>query len=78
VYGIEYRTMSNAWTRQVGTSERVGMYAQALGSFLCRSKADIKRVWAEVPWQDVKRAIENEDVALASSLVGYTNGLGLS
>jgi hypothetical protein len=76
-YGIEYRTLSNAWTGSVAVSEQVGSYASYLGYFLCRSKADIKRVWSEVPWQDVKRAIETEDVALAASLASFTTGLGI-
>jgi len=77
-YGIEYRTMSNAWTAQAGIAEQVGMYAQSLGYFLCRSKAEVKRAWSEIPWQDVKRAIENEDKDLATSLISYTNSLGMS
>lgn len=77
-YGIEYRTLSNMWTAQQGTAETVGQYASYLGQFLCRSKADIKRAWSEIPWQDVKRAIETEDLALAQSLTAYTNNIGVS
>jgi hypothetical protein len=76
-YGIEYRTMSNLWTATPNASEHVGSYAMYLGQFLQRSKADIRRAWSEIPWQDVKRAIETEDLNLASALHSHTSSLGL-
>jgi hypothetical protein len=76
-YGIEYRTLSNTWTYSADRAETVGYYAMSLGSFLMRKESEIKRVWSEVPWMDVKRAIEGEDVGLASTLRSYCQGLGL-
>lgn len=76
-YGIEYRTLSTAWTATVGAAEQIGCYAMYLGQFLQRSKADIRRAWSEIPWQDVKRAIENEDLALAGALQSHATNVGL-
>lgn len=77
-YGIEYRTLSNGWTTDGSVAEMVGHQASMLGHFLTRPAADIKRAWSEVPWQDVKRAIETEDMALAGSVSNYCSSIGLS
>lgn len=76
-YGIEYRTLSNRWTYSVGVSETVGYYAQALGNFLRRPEAEVKRAWAEIPWLDVRRAINEELPELSSSILNYCRNLGL-
>lgn len=72
-YGIEYRTLSNLWTSDENYTETIGHYALALCRFLCSPEATIKKAWAEIPWQDVKRAIANEDVVLASTLRNYVS-----
>lgn len=76
-YGIEYRTMSNIWTYDVGTAENIGNSAMLLGIFLRNKEAVIRKAWAEIPWQDVKRSIDTEDAALATTLIRYCNSLGL-
>lgn len=76
-YGIEYRTLSNVWTYEMHTAETVGYYALALGNFLARKEPEIKRLWSEIPWMDVKRAIESENRDLASNLTAYVQGLGM-
>ena len=76
-YGIEYRTLSNRWTYTLHDCGLMAMHASAFGQFLTRPEADVRRAWSEIPWQDVKRAVEQEDVALASTLIGYVRGLGL-
>jgi hypothetical protein len=76
-YGIEYRTLSNVWTYDASTAETVGHYALQLGNYLSRKEAEVKRMWSEIPWQDVKRAIETEDRALAQNLTSYCQNLGM-
>lgn len=70
-YGIEYRTLSNLWTLDAARTETVGAHALALCTFLTKPEATIKKAWAEIPWVDVKRAITNEDVALAGTIRSY-------
>jgi hypothetical protein len=76
-YGIEYRPLSTLWTFNPSGLEYVAYYGIALCKFLLKSEAALKRLWAEVPWMDVRRAIIAEDVDLASSLRGYCSGLGI-
>jgi len=76
-YGIEYRTLSNVWTYRNDYAEMVGHFAIQLGAFLCGKEPRIKKLWAEIPWMDVKRAIQTEDVALARTAISYCQSLGL-
>jgi hypothetical protein len=76
-YGIEYRALSTLWTFDPGATETLAYYALNLARFLTRTEAVIKKLWSEVPWVDVRRAITTEDVSLANSLRGYCNGLGM-
>jgi hypothetical protein len=70
-YGIEYRMLSTMWTSDVAVSELVGSCAMALGRYLCKPEAEIRKAWSEIPWMDVRRAIETEDHTLAQSLRSY-------
>lgn len=76
-YGIEYRTLGNGWTMTADRAENVGHYALLLGMFLSKRETVIRKVWAEIPWADVKRAITTEDEALAATLISYCNSLGM-
>lgn len=76
-YGIEYRTLSNAWTYTIPASERVGMSALRLGMFFRSNEAFVKKVWSEIPWQDVRRAISTENVGLANTVRNYCQSLGM-
>jgi hypothetical protein len=76
-YGLEYRTLSNRWTTQQVLAETAGYYAAALGTFISKGDAAIKKFWAEVPWQEVRRAITEEQATLAHTLIGYVRGLGM-
>lgn len=77
-YGIEYRTLSNFWTFNTDYSYSVGMSAIALGHFLTGSVDDIRAAWNEIPWMDVRRAIENEDANLGVQLRSYAQSLGIA
>jgi hypothetical protein len=76
-YGLEYRTLSNFWTHSPMMVETAGYYVDAFGRFIAHGDAAIKKYWAEVPWQDVRRAISEERADLAHSLVTYVRGLGM-
>lgn len=76
-YGIEYRTLSNVWTYRHDHAEAVGHWAFRLGLFFRGKEAFIKKVWSEIPWQDVRRAISTEDAALAGTVQRYCRDLGL-
>jgi hypothetical protein len=72
-WGIEYRTLSNLWTFDLGYSEHVGMQATKLGEFIKRPPADIRRCWAEIPWDSVRTSIETEDYRTAEQIVAHLN-----
>lgn len=74
-YGIEYRTLSNTWTYTADMCELVADQAIRLGGFLTRKSTVVKRLWGEIPWVDVRRAISSEDAALAATLLSYCNSL---
>lgn len=76
-YGIEYRAMSNRWTYNINVAESIGYNVLALGRFLTGSEAFIKRVWAEIPWVDVRNAISTENYDLGSSVLNYCRNLGV-
>lgn len=73
-WGIEYRTLSNFWIWDEHLSKQIGDLAFALGAFLeLRTTAEIQRLYAEVPWPDVRDAINKEDELKAADLLAYLN-----
>jgi hypothetical protein len=74
-YGIEYRTLSNYWIFDPDTAYGVGIAANQLGHYVeSTPKAEIQRLFKETPWNDVRRAISEDDQALARSLISYVRG----
>ena len=76
-YGIEYRALSNRWTYNIGVAENIGYSVISLGRFLGTGEAAVKRVWAEIPWVDVRRAITEENFELGQSVLNYCRQLGV-
>jgi hypothetical protein len=77
-YGIEYRTLSNFWIFDAGLRQEIGHKAIQLGLLLERNFERLQPLYHEVPWMDVKTAIDTENVDLAADLLAYiTNDLKL-
>jgi len=76
-YGIEYRTLSNFWVFDDNLREEVGYRALCVAAMM--EDADrTHQVFSEVPWADVRSAINNEVEDLAADLIAYArNDLGV-
>ena len=74
-YGIEYRVLSNFWVHERYLAEQVGENASMCGKFLNASsrkaKQHMRKIFPDIPWGDVKQAIQQEDPYAASSIVQY-------
>lgn len=73
-YGIEYRTLSNFWTRpdghENGYTHEVADAVFSLGHFLYgATEQGLKSAYASVPWRDVAGAINSEDRRTASRII---------
>ena len=66
-YGIEYRTLSNQWTLASHAAEHVAMLASQLGPLLADEK-QCRVHYNELPWLDIRNAINREDRMLAMQL----------
>jgi len=73
-YGLEYRVLSNYW---VLNDDLMWSVAHTLDNLLCNMLAanstTVKRWFAEIPWNDVRKAINEENMRLAASLARYIN-----
>lgn len=68
-YGIEYRTPDNGWTINGPAIRQTGAVALRLASWLEKASAgDIRRKMMEIPWQEVRQAINESDYDKASML----------
>ena len=76
-YGIEYRTLGNRWTMSKRQSQYVGLSAMNVMTLLGRGEAEVRRVYNDMPWHDVRAAIINEDTATAMHLRQFIRGYGL-
>lgn len=76
-YGIEYRTLSNSWIFHSGITQIVADGAMCLHLVLNeRSLADQQEMYAQIPWEDVKLAINTENDILAKQIRAYLNSEG--
>lgn len=74
-YGIEYRTPSNAWLWNNNLTHAVASKAVALGVYLENSNEhSLRKAYLEVPWPDVRKAINEENPRLANSILRYAQG----
>lgn len=69
-YGIEYRTLSNFWVFDPGLRQEVGYRALSVAR-LVEDADRCHQVFSEVPWNDVRSAINNEVEGLAADLIAY-------
>ena len=78
-YGIEYRSLSNFWVRDQRHCAIITRASEQLMAFISYTDQDrMMSTFQQVPWNDVRRAIADEDSDLASSLMAYiTQDLGL-
>lgn len=69
-YGIEYRTLSNFWIVEAEDyAKYVGQQALGLADYLSSTPVgEIRGHFKEIPWADVKAAIENEDYKMAGAI----------
>lgn len=71
-YGIEYRTLSNFWIWEWETTMALGNRAIRMGHWLGNEDVtSIRQVYGEVPWPDVKAAIESENHRAAADLLRF-------
>lgn len=70
-YGIEYRTLSNFWIWDVQLASQIGDRAWMLGQLLEGPPDKVQQLYAEIPWTDVRAAINEENEELAADLVCY-------
>lgn len=76
-YGIEYRTLGNSWIHRRSSAVQVGGYTCNLFAALQRGERYIRRIYNDVPWNDVRRAISTEDAGLAVALRDHLSDYGL-
>lgn len=80
-YGIEYRTLSNFWVRDVDTAARIGFQAKGLmGAIESADPGALQRLFKQMPWRDVREAIIRGDQQRARRLLNHAQrivGLGI-
>lgn len=76
-YGIEYRTLGNSWTMTTRSALHVGSMAFGAMGVLARGEQEVRRIYNEMPWADVRRAIGTADGTLAYQLREYVSDFGL-
>lgn len=79
-YGVEYRTPSNAWLYRADLRGALMRGAEALSGIMTASQDVQVRLFNEVPWNDVQRAINaevwNDARDLQAWLANTYKGLG--
>ena len=71
-YGLEYRTPSNFWVHNADLSYSVATkFIRTAGALYSLDQGYLESAFKQVPWADVKRAIENEDHKAALGLNAY-------
>lgn len=70
-YGIEYRTMGNAWTLSERMALFVGSGVMHWHNAMHRGEGHIRKLYNDLPWIDIRRAIAEEDQPLCAQLRDY-------
>lgn len=76
-YGIEYRTLGNSWTMSAKVSQYVGMASMSVMNTLAKGEGEVRRIYNDMPWQDIRTAVAAEDMATCVSLRSFARGYGL-
>lgn len=76
-YGIEYRTLGNTWTMSARSALHVGSMAFSVFRVLNMGEKEVRRIYNEMPWTDVRRAIATADGTLAYQLRDYASDYGV-
>lgn len=73
-YGIEYRTLSNFWLFEPGLLRDIAIRAENLGSYISETpKKEIQRHHSQIPWEDVRIAIETENTRAAADILAFAS-----
>lgn len=73
-YGIEYRVLSNFWLMDSGVCQDVAVRAERLGLFMeSVSEARLHKLFKEIPWADVTKAITDEDPDRAADVLAFVS-----
>lgn len=70
-YGIEYRTLSNFWIWDERLRTDIALRTFNLIHRLEGDTGELQRLFAEIPWPDVIRAINEEDETRSADLITY-------
>lgn len=71
-YGIEYRTLSNFWIQDRELCHIVGSCAYQVGWMIeSVPMTTLQAFYREMPWPNVRAAINSEDADLAASLLSF-------
>lgn len=76
-YGIEYRSLSNAWTMHPRHARNVGQATMNVFQTLLRGEKELRRIYNDMPWHDIRAAIETEQQSLARQLRDFILDSGI-
>ena len=70
-WGLEYRTMSNAWIHKLDDTIQMTHLAEEFGQFLTNTpKGVMQKLYTGLMWGDIREAINTEDADWARHLYG--------
>ena len=76
-YGIEYRVLSNQWLRSGHSMLAVGRATERMYSTLLKGEEHVRRLYNDLPWIDIRKAIATESVQTCLALRDYFRSIGM-
>lgn len=73
--GIEYRTLSNFWHFEDDLVNLVCAYTQETAAWVTRHPDSASDLFDKIPWGDVKKTIDSEDLKHGEELTGLVRNL---